>query len=461
MNREDLLEAIGAADETMLEVSEKRTKRNWILSVAAAAICIAVLSGVIWQVMSEFSVTAQHVICDQAILWVNAPNLNAPDPSDDGNMGIGGVTADMQFLRSMSVHVRIKEILPDVYRHPFVEHDTDFYILRLRVLETIVGEGIPRDIYFALPAYLSTDLMEYDSFIMTIEQMGLEAYPMLNVTQKRMETFSLLFTTPTHDQVSIVGSDEKTALEKGAVLAFSGNQLDTSLWDKPGWGAYKTRVAQWLTDESVWAYPGKTGRNLPDTKAAIKELFSQHKYTPASRLDVIGEDHFAWEEAQAAIAYVKSQGQGAFSLYLSGDMHYYDTNGYFDNDMLIYCRIINGFATNERIVIQKETRPNDPAYQNVEYSDARFTEEDMEKLPDLLRGIAYIQTLQAEKWELEKISASYEKYENAVFGYIVAQWKDTTDNQDVKTYVLIFPDGTMLRAQSAEEMDQWIRQYPQ
>ena len=85
----------------------------------------------------------------------------------------------------------------------------------------------------------------------------------------------------------------------------------------------------------------------------------------------------------------------------------------------------------------------------------------MEKLPDLLRGIAYIQTLQAEKWELEKISASYEKYENAVFGYIVAQWKDTTDNQDVKTYVLIFPDGTMLRAQSAEEIDQWIRQYPQ
>ena len=44
MNREDLLKAIGGTEEAMLERSEKRTKRNWILSVAAAAICIAVLS---------------------------------------------------------------------------------------------------------------------------------------------------------------------------------------------------------------------------------------------------------------------------------------------------------------------------------------------------------------------------------------------------------------------------------
>jgi amino acid permease len=42
MNREDLLEAIGTADEEMLEKSEKRTKRNWMISVAAACLCCVI-----------------------------------------------------------------------------------------------------------------------------------------------------------------------------------------------------------------------------------------------------------------------------------------------------------------------------------------------------------------------------------------------------------------------------------
>jgi hypothetical protein len=46
MNREDLLEAIGIADETMLEASEKRTKRKWIMSAAAAAACFTLCIGI-------------------------------------------------------------------------------------------------------------------------------------------------------------------------------------------------------------------------------------------------------------------------------------------------------------------------------------------------------------------------------------------------------------------------------
>ena len=82
----------------------------------------------------------------------------------------------------------------------------------------------------------------------------------------------------------------------------------------------------------------------------------------------------------------------------------------------------------------------------------------MEKLPDLVSGIQYIQTLMSE--EQKEINASYYKYESSIFGRIVAKYRDPGDSKAcVCIYVLVYPDGTIQRAETGEELEKLILRY--
>lgn len=465
MNNEDLLEAIGSADEKLLEQSEKRknVKRNWIVSTVAAVAVFVLLFNIVWPNIAGMYAASNHQIVPGDPIWVETPSFEIPELSNNGS-GIGGmlpatVNPWYQFCRAKSVHVKIKEILPDVYCK--TNGLEAYWVLHLQVLDTIVGENIPKEIYYLLPGYLSPALEEYDSFIMTVEQVGLENYMLVNATQKRAETFTLLFQSPKVDAFSYI-SEVPTYL--GAVLAFKNGTLDTGLWDKDGWNLGKEDLNAWTQNGMYDAYPGKVGRSIADTKKAIQKVCEPFKREGfESRSSVIKSEYFDWPQAEEAFSYIRSWGIGAFAQYYFGD--HFERQAYVRYaDKVVYERIINGFRTNETIIIEKRYEESlksdddlDEIYQNVEYSDARFTKEDVQKLPDLMKYRQIAENLAPPEVEpgnesltLYRIQGEYHKSGEHVFGVLSLYWgyADEKGKLEKMTWLVVCPDGEYVETDS-------------
>lgn len=469
MNREDLFEAIGTADETMLERSEKKVnrKRNWLISATAAAACFALLFGIVWQYIRPNNYGPSHNIVEDNFFWVGQPDYHVPYFSSGNGGNSSGSTLvqsepSYQFGREKSVHVEIQNVLPDVYCEP--GSTTAYHILHLKVLDTIVGEDMPSEIYFLLPGYLSADLKKYDSFIMTLEQAGFEDYLMFNITKKRAETFTLLFRSPERS------SSVPVPIYMGAVMAFKNNKLDMSLWDKEGWNLGKTELEKWTAVDGNKAYPGKVGRNIQDTKEAILQLYEQLKgWYFLAKTEVITTDHFDWAEAKEALAYIKSLGIGAFDQYYKTRNN---ENIWAEShvDEITYTRVINGFLTNETIYIYcYEGSEGDKEYkeQYVQYSEARFTEKDLKHLPDLAGFINNASAMELpsvdKESQLYSTYGCYQKHGDDLFGIVYLYWGDLTDDGPYEwqttTFHLLCPDGTVREAATRQEIDKLIAQY--
>lgn len=466
MNREDLFEAIGTADEAMLERSEKKVnrKRNWLLSVTAAAVCVAVLLGIIG--FKPYG--SERSVVGEVVYWPVDLNYNIPDSGSYDNNGIGcgdpaALDPTSQFGRAMSVHMKIEEILPDIYcfyqDSNFVS-SVPYRILRLKVLDTIVGEKVPSEIFYLLPAYLSLDILEYDSFIVTIDQVGLEDYVMVNATQKRMETFTLLF------KPAVLSAGW------GSVLAFSDNALDTGLWNKDGWKEAKDDVLAWISESGPEVYPGKINRTVQETKEAILHARNLIPSNYNDLTTVVTTNLFDWKEARAALKQVEKNG------FLHTQTFIYAENlsgGLWCQIQVQYTRVIDGFPTNEYVSLQtyfdapKETVL---AQRYVHYSYEQFTEEDLENLPDLKGFVKNAETLPPPieegetQFQLVDVDGEYQKYEGYVFGYVVCSWNyETEGNTKTKrTYYLICPDNTYREVDTrgsndtTTAMNEWIAQ---
>lgn len=451
MNQEEVLKPVDTA-EAMPQPSKKSPKRKWLIGVSAAVTCFALLVGTFCMVHRQRYGPVRKTIGEKSVDLTQL-NYEMPDsPYIDLSDIVGMIDVDevfhptKQFGQTMSVHAKIVEILPDTYCFYDVFNrntKTAYRILRLRVLDTIVGSNMPSQIYYLLPAYLSMDLMEYDSFIVTVRQLGVENHTMVNATQQTLEAFTLLFEPWSVDACW------------GSVMAFSDGVLDPSLWDKDGWNHVKDEVLSWIAPEGPERYPGKLGRNVKDTKTAILNArqLAEQEYWYGWLPRVVTTNTFWWKEARQELRYIRSE-EGFRHIYLKqSPINFADAYVH-----ACYVRYINGFETNEQIYITTlafdlsdipSVLKNGGVRREVDHF-VRFTDEDLQNLPDLPDFVEKVKTFDPPKVEgakglmLRNMDAQYTKYKDYVFGEVSCTWKYEEDGQKrtLRLYHVIFPDGT-------------------
>ena len=424
MNREDLLEAIGTADEEMLEKSEKRTKRNWLMSAAAACLCL-----VIGLSMFLLFPIGTHRVVMENISWMPGYWIGSAEEDD---IPPGGLIEeedwiDYQFTKTMSIEARVISVLPDTYVALGLGGQA-YRVLHLRVLDTIVGEGFPKTIYYLLPAYYDPDLCEYDSLIISLAQCGAEDFILVNVDKQQVESFDFVFRKADYPAYY------------GAFMAFKKGQLDTSLWDKAGWDAYKSLVTDMVNWDGVVyeAYPGKIGRSLSETKKVIQE-------------SAVGRPR-RWLETVISRKTLQAYDGGKEYLQsmkpIKESVVMHSVPGYVNGDVG-YSRYIHGFITNDSVIFDYETGK---AYREVD--DVAFTEQDMENLPDLPWAVEHLEKILAEQCpeiDSQKVNitfARYYKHGDAVYGVITIKAPKESDYR----YIIVFQDGT-IAVMSKDEYD--------
>ena len=412
MNREDLLEAIGDTDEVMLEASEKHTKRNWLLSIAAACICLLIGVSVFLRLP-----TGTHRIILEDISWrVNydlgdVEDCGTPSGTLDGQYN--GI--EYQFIRTMSVEARVIDVLPDIYVAPSGFGEQAYYVLHLRILDTIVGEGFPKKIYYLLPAYLDPDLTEYDSFIINLAQFGAEDFLLINTDKQQVESFDFVFRKADYTP------------HFGAFMAFTNGQLDTGLWDKRGWSAAKSTMLWLIAD--IEEYPGKIGRSLSQTKKIIQE--SSKDMSGFTMQEVINQkvlqDYKGGKEALQEVQLTETSLFTNFvSRYVFEGVH--------------YVRYIHGFITNDMVSFDVEAGK---AYRTP--GCVAFTKEDMQNLPNLPWAVEHLHEILAENLpnvdtqQVKTTFVQYYKCSDAIYGEITI----TLPGEQEDRYVIVFQDGTV------------------
>lgn len=433
MNREDLFDAIGATDEALLERSERKPGSFTKALICATAACMALIisAGVLMNILRRpvvsidpaeeqtvkinTSIPLVHTVIPGSLDW-DAERINTAKSSLSITENIQYYQGpSYQFIRSISVEARVLEVLPDLYLIPGESTGGDgFHILKLEVLDVIVGDNVPKEVFYRISENLDPDLTEYDSLILNMKQVGLENYLMINYTQQREENFTLLF------------GQGDYAPEFGAFLAFKDGKLDPGLWEKEGWN-YQNWGPNLVSGDTTAhtdciGYPGKLGRDIAQTKQAIldQQEYMKNKMPPVWT-SVITRDYFDFSGAQEVFDYVDSLENGVFKQSYYASVH----NG----ASLWFTRMINGFSTNERASVGISMKDGEITQSGCFY-DVHFTETDMKNLPDLSSVIRNMEAYIPEKYQGDRfsehfcgVSGRYDKQEDGtIIGTVTIDW---------------------------------------
>jgi len=449
MNNEDLLEAIGQTDEKLLEQSERRkTKPVRTLAAIAAVICVCMLlSEVVGLLMpTPIAQPNGHEISAEKITWNMEQKVLLQSSSSITGAMLETQGPAYQFAYNMSIEAEVIRVLPDTYAMPGVSTGSQRYrVLHLKVKDTILGKNFPKEIYYLLPNTMDPDLTEYDSLILNLQQRGVENYLLINVEQSRAETFDYVF-----------GRINDYAADFGGMLAFKNGILDTSLWNKEGWGE-KRDYMLWMTESSK-VYPGRIGRSVEETKQAIRTLAEEFKSYREKyyATEVITANKFAGLDSGALFAYLEPFENGTFAQVL-----------YAQSEYLHFFRIINGFSTNEYIDFSVKD-------QIAARWGAEFTQEDMENLPDLVWVMEHLQEVLPDEYTTEEamqrfcgVKGEYYKLDDEIYGVVTVEWGDPnyeypkgvtcliTAKVSEQTYILVYQSGTH-RIVTDEELKEMI-----
>ena len=280
-----------------------------------------------------------------------------------------------------------------------------YRLIRFNVIQSIQGEAIPQEFLYLLPAHLLVDMTPYDTFFLSMSQVGTTDYVMRNDTQNRIEALPLP-----------VFGDYQDSPELGNVIAFTDGVFNEGLWQNESW-IYGYQFGRGYLDHpeqgSLVVFRGCTEE---DTLQAIKEQIHSysHKIPPVVSLN------FTSEEAVAAINFVKPFENGVFAQEL---------NRYYNPPTMVYRRYINGCQTDETITINLET-------EEVTYSEVRYSEEDMATMPDIALLVSelaaqykestptpprHIPTEEQNLFDL-RVYGWYAKVGDTVYGIIRTSW---------------------------------------
>jgi len=342
------------------------------------------------------------------------------------------------------VEAEFEGVLPDIYYELHNWDNVAYRVLRFRVKEVLHGENIPESFYYLIEDYLLVNLSGYDSLILSMSQMGAENYVMRNAVKNEAEAFALpLFSGSPH---------------LGNMIAFTDGVFDETLWQNDNWH-FGYQFGKRLLDEEdpenrkMVVHRGCT---LEYTKQAIAEDVQAWKDWCAEagreyKLPTAVSLKFTTEEAKTAMEYVTPFENGVFAQSLSS------------NDVS-FRRYINGSWTEETVEINLNT-------EQVTYTEAQYTKEDMEGLANVAQHVALL--VQAYEREVPvsprvdpegkelrslRVLGWYAKANGKAYGIIATLWWYVEFTEEATTvyyddcYVLFSPDETLPRTIARDDL---------
>lgn len=475
----DVVQRFVAMDQRLAE-KKKPTFRKTLLRIASLAACFAlivsavILMPTLWKDSSEESNTSEESLQNPPIPGIppvsvmqSGGKLTGKQELTYGDTPAGNDSnADMEgpgfYLRTV-VEAQLVEVLPDTYRDPTSYFGEPKHIAKLRVIDQIRGEGVPEEIFVCYSYYDKNILDGYESFILSLEQIGVENYLLINDTQGRVDYFSHMF--------RVVMAD----LGYGSVIAFNGGKVDTDFWDKANY--YFERYYWGSTFDNMLdrgmevGYPASRASTVEEVKANIRFLAENDE---GWRIDlpydfVTAEEILTSDDAKAIREYVSPGPTNVFCHWLSMDGQ---------RKIINYTRLINGFLTDEQICVNGYDGEDGEV---IRYGQT-YTSEDLAKIPNIGEAIAGIDfsSLQpvhrepTEEIELKYADAAgkYYKADGKVYGVIRVRMRFEHVYQGVEswfcdTYYYLYEqngNGTMMEPEALQELlredyflrDHWV-----
>lgn len=374
MTNRDLFIALRGIDERFISEAVPGKKagakaKRWVKwIIAAACLAAAVLTA---------AVIVPMITVDRP---PEAPTGTNSDYTFGKSVMIGafGTNSDADYMSKgfeirTVVEAEVMEVLPDSYYLPedsptFPEiylpsANPQYHIARLRIIDSIRGENLPDEIYLRYPHY-GTDLFDgYDSLILSMEQIGVENYMMLNETRERAEFFPNMFRTYIVEDVGY-----------GSVIAFRDGAVDESLWDRANRFESRGSIAYALDNPESYRYPAGHGSTPDEVKENIltlaKDLEDDRPYDY-----VTADELFVAEDSRQLRAYLEPSESNVFmqSIFLNGGRVIGE-----------YTRVVNGFTTDESYLINGLTGP----YGNIISNNVSYDSEDLSHMPDIGAALA-------------------------------------------------------------------------
>lgn len=401
MTREDLFCAIGAADEKDLIQAQKKRISPVIWFVAAAAVLL-LLSFLIHRQRPT-----EHTILEEKPSWSMDIDVRIVPKS---------VLLDETVQSDFLVHARVLEVLPDTYLIPEKTLNRQACrVLRLQVVQTLFGKNVPNELYYIHPEEYFTDMTGLD-LIISMDQLGVEDYLLLNTSSQQYETFSLLF-------ADFVNSNERdlepipdpTRVSTGTalsnILPFRNNRL------------YWLQSDYWSRSKSYFEFLSKNGdipltaeHTLVQAKTIIRQMYAGREEPTVRYAD---EYNFGIQLTDA-----DTPKEGVFSQII----HQYDKK-------ILLCRIIDGYYTNECYMYYEDGR--------IEASDTKFTQEEIATLPKLTPAVHQTLEKAPENGTCRSFVGYYYKTNQGnLYGIVQAVWSVSSE-PDVTVNMLVKLDGSV------------------
>ena len=315
------------------------------------------------------------------------------------------------FYINTVIQANVIEVLPDYYYTP--DLSTRYLVAKLSVVESIRGSGLPTEILMRFPFYSSDIFDGYDTFILSLKQVGVENYMMINDTKHEVTYFPHMF------EVEMI-----TDLGYGSVIAFKDGKVDTSFFDKANHFGMEDYISNALKNPSLYLYPVNYDTTLNEAKANIKELAQKSSDesmfvsdTPCDYITV--DDIFVSDEGKQIKNYLEPSELSVFMQEI------YPRE---DRVVATYTRVVNGFVTEETITINGYTDENG----NVSQSDIRYNETDLAQIPNIGEALAsmdlselkpsHIEIVDGMNFKYSSAMGVYRKVEDKVYGIVRIIW---------------------------------------
>lgn len=404
---------------------------RWRSYAAVAACFLIILSAVIVAPMLRGSGNLGDSE-DAPIINTDPPKIDLPSISTiKGGYGITGKqelvygdpssgdeeNAEMiapGFYIKTVIQGNVIEVLPDYYYRP--DSSTRYLVARVSVEESIRGNGLPQEILVRFPYYTADIFDGYDTFIFSLQQVGVENYMMINDTKREVAFFSHMFEP---EMVNDLGY--------GSVIAFTGGKVDTGFFDRANHSDIGGYIASILQDPSSYLYPVGYDTTLDEAKTNIKEL-SQKSSEESMYVRDLPYDYLTADDI-----FISDEGKSVKSYLEPSEMSVFMQEIYPREDRIIavYTRVINGFVTEEQITINGYTGENG----NVSQGATGYNENDLTIIPNIGEALEnidlselkppHIEVIDGMHFKYAKARGVYRKVDGKIYGIIRVVWSYT------------------------------------
>lgn len=439
-------------EQYVLQRGRLRSKAVWLRSIVIAACFALIVSTValLPGLLDGYGMMIRHspVYLDATI---SPEKISGSDREfllgSSSGSGVSGSPPSFEFdVEQIVVKAKLVEIYPDVYVKldtPSEYRTVEQRLLLMETLEVIHGENVPQYFLYLMSDSLCVELSRYDSFVISMSQLGTENYVLKNMTQAQMEALSYP-----------VFFDREGSPVLGNFIAFRDGIFDESLWQNESW-IYGYQFAKYILDSPEYTfYVLKRGDTQIDVINEIKKRIADCQDWHLYKLPKVITTDFVSETAREVIDFVAPFKNGVFAQ---------EYGPYYGNGLLIYTRFINGCQTDETITIDLLT-------EEVTFSDVRYTQEELARI----ENISYYLSEKAKEYA-EKLPTSphinakgkelvflnlygwYAKSDGKIYGVLKTVFR-YIDNEDYKNryyddiYILYDMSESNARYISREEL---------